>query len=93
MGQCLEGHPHSPKGDVSYVGALKQTVRSDAHGLRSRHPRSQLTVLNIVGLRLILLFRSTDSPQSAPLTGEIRARLLRLSRPRGVRDSYAHAVK
>jgi hypothetical protein len=33
---ALKATPHSPKGDVSYVGALKQTVRSGAYGFRSR---------------------------------------------------------
>ena len=38
---ALKATPHSPKGDVSYVGALEPTVRSGAHGFRSRRPRSQ----------------------------------------------------
>ena len=49
---ALKATPHSPKGDVSYVGALKQTVRSDAHGFRSRRPRSLLTVLNFCRIRV-----------------------------------------
>ena len=49
---ALKATPHSPKGDVSYVGALKQTVRSDAHGFRSRCPRSLLTVLNFSRIRV-----------------------------------------
>jgi hypothetical protein len=43
---ALKATPHSPEGDVSYVGALEQTARSDAHGFRSRRPRLLLTVLN-----------------------------------------------
>ena len=54
MGQCLEGRPAFPKGDVSYVEALESTARSGAHGFRSRRPRSLLTVPTIVGLELIL---------------------------------------
>jgi hypothetical protein len=36
---AFEGHPAFPKGGVSYVRALEQTARSDAHGFRSRRPR------------------------------------------------------
>ena len=43
---ALKATPHSPEGDVSYVGALERTARSDAHGFRSRRPRLLLTVLN-----------------------------------------------
>ena len=49
---ALKATPHSPKGDVSYVGALEQTVRSGAHGFRSR-PRSLLTVINFCRIRLV----------------------------------------
>ena len=45
-GGALKASAHSPKGDVSYVGALEPTARSGAHGFRSRRPRSLLTVLN-----------------------------------------------
>ena len=44
----LKATPHFPTGDVSYVRALKQTVRSGAHGFRSRRPRSLLTVLKLL---------------------------------------------
>ena len=40
---ALKATPHSPKGDVSYVGALEPTACSGAHGFRSRRPRSLLT--------------------------------------------------
>jgi hypothetical protein len=50
-GSALKATPHSPKGDVSYVGALKQTVCSGAHDLRSRRPRSLLTVLNFCRIK------------------------------------------
>lgn len=43
---ALKATPHSPEGDVSYVGASERTARSDAHGFRSRRPRLLLTVLN-----------------------------------------------
>ena len=49
---AFKATPHSPKGDVSYVRALEQTVRSDAHGFRSRRPRSLLTVLNFCRIRV-----------------------------------------
>ena len=49
---ALKATPHSPKGDVSYVRALEQTVRSGAHGFRSRRPRSLLTVLNFCRIRV-----------------------------------------
>src|SRR5919106_1852088 len=49
---ALKATPHSPKGDVSYVGTLEQTVRPGAHGFRSRRPRSLLTVLNICRIRV-----------------------------------------
>ena len=48
---ALKATPHSPKGDVSYVRALEPTARSGAHSLRSRHPRSLLTVLNYCRIR------------------------------------------
>src|SRR5512134_1770854 len=31
---ALKATPHSPEGDVSYVGALERTACSDAHGFR-----------------------------------------------------------
>src|SRR5262245_16782703 len=49
---ALKATPHSPKGDVSYARALEQTVRSDAHGLRSRRPRSLLMVLHFCRIRV-----------------------------------------
>jgi hypothetical protein len=49
---ALKATPRSPEGDVSYVGALEQTVRSGAHGFRSRRPRSLLRVLNICRIRV-----------------------------------------
>ena len=49
---ALKATPHSPKGDVSYVGAVEPTARSDAHGFRSRRPRSLLTVLNYCRIRV-----------------------------------------
>ena len=48
---ALKATPHSPKGDVSYVRALEPTARSDAHGFRSRRPRSLLAVLNYCRIR------------------------------------------
>ena len=47
---ALKATPHSPKGDVWYVGALKPTACSTAHGLQSRRPRSLLPRSTIVGL-------------------------------------------
>ena len=55
---ALKATPRSPEGDVSYVGALEQTVRSGAHGFRSRRPRSLLRVLNICRIRVNALFKS-----------------------------------
>src|ERR671911_2393370 len=43
---ALKATPHSPKGEVLYVGALEPAACSGAHGFRSRRPRSLLTVLN-----------------------------------------------
>jgi len=48
---ALKATPHSPRGEVSYVLALEQTVRSDAHGFRSRRLRSLLTVLRFCRIR------------------------------------------
>ena len=48
----MKATPHSPKGDVLYVRALEQTVRSGAHGFRSRRPRLRATILNFVGFGL-----------------------------------------
>jgi len=47
---ALKATPHSPKGDIWYVGALEPTACSTADGFRSHHPRSLLTTLTIVGL-------------------------------------------
>src|SRR6516165_4291202 len=49
---ALKATPHSPTGDVSYVMALEQSVRSGAHGFRSCRPRSRLTLLNFCRIRL-----------------------------------------
>ena len=57
---ALKATPHSPKGDVSYVRALEPTARSDAHGIRSRRPRSPLTVLNYCRIRAKLWMKDTD---------------------------------
>jgi hypothetical protein len=54
---ALRATPHSPKGDVSYVRALKPTARSGAHGFRSRRRRSLLTVLNYCRIRVKSTFR------------------------------------
>ena len=64
---ALKATPHRPKGDVSYVAALTQTVRSGAHGFWSRRPRSQLTVLNIVRLGVSdeWVMSATEDPISA----------------------------
>ncbi len=48
---ALKATPHSPKGDIWYVGALEPTACSTAHGFRSRHPRSLLTTLNHCRIR------------------------------------------
>ena len=73
---ALKATPHSPKGDVSYVGALKQTVRSDAHGFRSRSPRSLLTVLDFCRIRV-------NCPNAAH-----RNSLLDLTHPAGIHCSH-----
>ena len=57
---ALKATPHSPKGDVSYVRALEQTVCSDAHGFRSRRPRSLLTVLNFCRIRVSSLLKKAQ---------------------------------
>jgi hypothetical protein len=49
---ALKATPHSPKVDVWYVPALEPTARSGAYGLRSRRPRSLLTVLDYGRIRV-----------------------------------------
>jgi hypothetical protein len=74
-GQCdsaLKATPHSPKGDVSYVGALERTVRSGAHGFRSRRPRSLLTVLNFCRIRLNHLKRNRPGKKPTRLSSQTR---------------------
>jgi hypothetical protein len=51
-GGPLKATPHPPGGDVSYGGALERPVGSDAHGFRSRRPRSALTVRNYCRIRV-----------------------------------------
>ena len=59
---ALKATPHSPKGDVSYVRALEQTVRSGAHGFRSRRPRSLLGDSTFVGLGLTPILFHEKNP-------------------------------
>ena len=47
---ALKATPHSPKGDIWYVGAFQPSACSTAHGLQSRRPRSVLTALNLSDL-------------------------------------------